>query len=320
MLDGAGPRMRSLPTGETRRYEFYVEPIIADLVAQGVLEPRPRRPWDVGPLPTVHRLARDTDRAAIDLGYLAEAREALPIFRKLRDERDLPGLALQIGVPSPFTLAFTAMGMPSALPHRSTFTEATVRAITAIRELAGDDAVFQLEAPAELILTSKADPRHRLADTALGLSGALAAVAAESPAGTRFGVHLCLGSRRNQAAAVLRSTRPLVDLANSVVAQWPSGRPLEFVHAPLAAGDTPLSAQPEYYAALADLRLGAGTAFHAGFVHETPTEDEQVRTLRIIEDALGRSADGVAFACGLGRLSRPVADAMVARADRLAGA
>ena len=38
MLDGAGPLLRTLPTGESRRYEYYVRPILEDLVAQGALE------------------------------------------------------------------------------------------------------------------------------------------------------------------------------------------------------------------------------------------------------------------------------------------
>ena len=32
MLDSAGPRLRTVPTGETHRYEFYVLPILDDLV------------------------------------------------------------------------------------------------------------------------------------------------------------------------------------------------------------------------------------------------------------------------------------------------
>lgn len=45
MLDAAGPRLRTLPTGETRRYEFYIQPIIEDLVAQGALEVKKPGTW-----------------------------------------------------------------------------------------------------------------------------------------------------------------------------------------------------------------------------------------------------------------------------------
>lgn len=320
MLDSAGARLRTLPTGETRRYEFYIQPIIEDLVAQGVLAVKKPGTWRSSRERTIHRVARGAElpAAAMDLGYLCEAEEALPIFRELRAIRALPDLALQIGMPTDFTLTFIAMGAAGLRRHRPAFREATVRAIAAIRELAGDDVVVQLEATAELVLMARAQPLHRLVDRALGLGEGIAALAAAAPEGTRFGVHLCLGSLRNKARGRLRDARPLVDLANSVVRRWPRGRVLQFVHGPFAAGDIPPSAEPGFYAPLADLALGAGTDFYAGFVHDVPTEAQQARTLRVIEDALGRPVDGVACACGLGRRTRPVADELMARARVLA--
>ncbi|MFE3756475.1 hypothetical protein ACFXO9_19425 [Nocardia tengchongensis] len=57
MLDGAGPRLRTLPTGETRRYERYIQPIVADLVAQGVLEVKRNGSWRSSHERTTHRAA-----------------------------------------------------------------------------------------------------------------------------------------------------------------------------------------------------------------------------------------------------------------------
>ncbi|MEU2037289.1 hypothetical protein [Nocardia niwae] len=320
MLDSAGARLRTLPTGETRRYEFYIQPIIEDLVAQGVLAVKKPGTWRSSRDRTIHRVARGTELpgGTMDLGYRREAEEALPIVRALRAERESPRLALQIGMPTDFTLTFIAMGAAGLRRHRAAFREATVRDIAAIRELAGDDVVVQLEATAELVLMARAQPMHRLVDRALGLGEGIAALAAAAPEGTRFGVHLCLGSLRNKARGRLRDARPLVDLANSVVRHWPQGRVLQFVHGPFAAGDIPPSAESGFYAPLADLALGAGTDFYAGLVHDVPTEAQQAQTLRVIEDALGRRVDGVACACGLGRRPRPVADELMARAQVLA--
>ncbi|MEU1993704.1 hypothetical protein ABZ511_04565 [Nocardia gamkensis] len=322
MLDSAGARLRTLPTGETRRYEFYIQPIIEDLVTQGVLAVKKPGTWRSSRDRTIHRVARGAELRgdSMDLGYLREAEEALPIFRELRGVRELPGLALQIGMPTDFTLAFVAMGAAGLRRHRRAFFDATVREIAAVRALAGDDVVVQLEATAELVLTARAQPSHRLVDRALGLGEGIAALAAAAPEGTRFGVHLCLGSLRNKARGKLRDARPLVDLANSVVRHWPQGRILQFVHGPVAAGDIPPSADPEFYAPLADLALAAGTDFYAGLVHDVPTEAQQLKTLRTLENALGRPVDGVACACGLGRRPRPVADVLMARAEVLAAA
>jgi hypothetical protein len=322
MLDGAGSRLRTLPTGETSRYEFYIQPIIADLVSQGVLEVKKPGSWRTSHERTIHRIARGVELTGdmLDLGYLREAGEALPVFQKLREARDLPGLSLQMGMPTDFTLTFIALGPTGLRSHRQAFTDASARDIAAIRELVGDDVVIQLEATAELVLLAKMQPAHRQVEAALGFGRGIAALAAATPTGTRFGVHLCLGSMNNKSRARMRDTRPLVDLANSIARHWPSGRVLEYVHGPLAAGDVPPSTRPEFYAPLHDLRLGDGTAFYAGLVHETPTEAQQVQTLRMVESVLGRPVDGVASACGLGRRPREIADAMVVRADAIASA
>ncbi|MBY8855467.1 hypothetical protein K7711_03160 [Nocardia sp. CA2R105] len=320
MLEGTGGRLRTLPTGEVRRHEFYILPIIEGLVDQGVLEAkRPvlpgmsRRP--------VHRLARQAESptSTMDLGYLRETEEALPIFAELCESAAGTDPILQIGMPTDFTLGFIAMGLSGARSHRRVFTEATVREIEAVVELTAGKVIVQLEAPAELVLMTKAYPSHRMVDAALGLSRGIGALAAAAPEGTRFGVHLCLGSRGNRTGAVLRSARPVVDLANAVVRHWPAGRTLEFLHGPLAGVSNPPSGDPEFYAPLADLALGEGTAFYAGFVHESPDEAEQTRTLHMIEQALGRPVDAVASPCGLGRDSRPLADAHMARALALTG-
>lgn len=317
MLDGAGPRLRTLPTGETRRYEFYIQPIIADLVDQGALEVkkpgtlRSSRERSIHRAPPGVRLTGDM----LNLGYRGEAEEALPVFRRLRADYALPGLSLQIGMPTDFTLAFIAMGAGGLRRHRKAFRDATVREIAAVRELAGDEVVLQLEATAEMVLMAKTQPLHRRADTALRLAAGIAELAAGAPEGTRIGVHLCLGSMHNRSRARLRDLRPFVDLANSIVRQWPSGRTLEFVHGPLAAGQVPPSQRFEFYAPLA--RLHPDIRFYAGLVHETPSPAQQVQVLRMVERALGRPAAGVASACGLGRRPRAIADAMARRAESL---
>ncbi|MFC3961710.1 hypothetical protein [Nocardia jiangsuensis] len=309
--------LHTLPTGETHRYEYYIQPVIEDLVRQGALEVKRQGTWQSSRQRTIHRPARGTRLTAdrMDLGYLREAESVLPLFHELRGDREF---ALQIGMPTDFTLAFIAVGPGGLRANRAAFTAATVREITAIRELAGDDVVIQLEATAELVLAARLQPAHRRADAVLGLSRGIAALAAAAPDGTRFGVHLCLGSLHNRARARLHDTRPLVDLANAVVRHWPDGRPLEFVHGPLAAGDIPPPTGAAFYGPLRD--LVPGPRFHAGFVHDTPSAAEQEETLHTVERALGRRVDGVASACGLGRVPRDMADRLVTRAVALAAA
>lgn len=320
MLEGAGARLLTLPTGETSRYEFYIQPIIEGLAAQGVLEVKRAGSWESSRERTVYQVPHGTELTgdAMELGYRAEAEEALPIYRRLRAERDLTGLPLQIGMPTDFTLAFIAMGVAGIRSHRDAFRAAAARDIAAIRESAGEEVIVQLEATAEMVLTAKSAPLHRGLDSVLGIGKGIAAAAEAAPAGTRFGVHLCVGSMNNRSRVTMRDARPLVELANSVARRWPSDRPLEYIHGPFAAGDVPPSTDPRFYAPLAELDLPSGTRFIAGFVHESPSLEEQSTTLLMIEEALGRRLDGIASACGLGRRPREIADAMVARAAALA--
>ena len=335
MVDGAGGHLRTLPTGETRRYEFYVEPIFEDLVSQGLLEVAPPRRRKANPNRIYHRVPAGVELRGdtMDLGYLREAREALPIFEELRagakvdcgvsqpkSSAPAPWPVLQIGMPTAVTLAFTAMGLSGIPAHRRAFAEATVRAVADVRRELGDEVVVQLEAPAETVFTAKAQPLHRVPDMVVGFGKGIGALAAAAPEGTRFGVHLCLGSRRNRARAAFRSARPLVDLANSVVRHWPRDRSLEYIHGPLVPGELSASAQAEFFAPLADLSLDPDTAFYAGFVDDGVSEQQQIQTLRLIEQALGRPVDGVGSPCGLGRRSREDAAALVARAAAVAAA
>ncbi|MGW4243084.1 hypothetical protein [Nocardia sp. NPDC004722] len=322
MLDRAGPLLETLPTGETRRYDRYIMPIIEDLVTQGLLIEVPQPRWRLSQAPTAHHVAPGVELHGdrMDLGYAAETADALPTFRAMRGERCLAGLALQVGMATDFTITTVALACAARRRHRKAFAAAMAREIAAIHALAGEDAVIQLEAPAELVIAAKTQPLHRIVGRLLRFGRGIGALAAAAPEGTRFGVHLCLGGMNNKARTTLRDTRPLVALANSVARHWPSGRTLEYIHGPLAAGDIPPPTDTAFYAPLADLRLGAGTRFHAGFVHETPTEAEQIATLGMIEHALGHRLDGVASACGLGSRTRPVAESLITRAATLASA
>ena len=258
MMREAGPLLHTLPTGETRRHRTYIEPIIDDLVAQHVLEVRRLRADR-----TVHRLRKGSERNSepVTLGYARETSEALPIIARLRD---FAGPTLQIGMPTPLTLAFVALGVRGAITRPPVFADATAAELAGVRAVAGDDVVVQLEAPAELVLTARTRPLHRTVDAAIGLSRGIGALAARAPEGTRFGVHLCLGGKRNKARAVLRDVRPLVDLANAVVRHWPAGRTLEYLHAPLSAGEILPSDRPDFYAPLVDLVLGGADRVSRG--------------------------------------------------------
>ena len=102
----------------------------------------------------------------------------------------------------------------------------------------------------------------------------------------------------------MRDARPLVLLANAVAAAFPSGRVLEFVHAPFAAAVEPPISDEAFYEPLRELRLPDDVRFIAGFLHESLDLGAHQELLARIESLTGREVD-VAAACGLGRRPTP---------------
>lgn len=300
-LDRLGPYLRTLPDGETGERRNWIVHIIESLRDHPDLELRREGDWS-GYERTVTfgvRRGRRLDGRTLDLGHVAAFADSYPRFLQLRQQRGRPDLAFQVGIPGDLDMALFVLGSTGPLLHRLPFTVATLREIHAIHARAGDDVVFQLEVPAELVAVARA-PRPLQPLAAAYLARGIAALARRSPTHARFGVHLCVGDLNHEALARMRDVRPLVLLANAVVRRWPQRRRLEYVHAPFAAGDHPPPLDPDFYAPLVDLALPADVRFVAGMVHEQRTVEEQVDVLDRIERLVGRTVD-VATACGLGR-------------------
>jgi len=298
-----GPRLRSLPDGETGPRRNWVISIVDSLRTHPDLEVTKAGDWsDYDKVPRLRiRPGRRLYGANLDFGHVAAAALSLPALQRIRDEFNRPDLAFQSGVPGDFDLAMFTLGPAGALRHRRPFTEATLAEIRGVRDLAGNGTIFQIEVPVELVLLAKA-PSRLLPLVAGRMSAMITNLAAAAPAGTRFGLHLCLGDMNNRAFGTMRDVTPLVALANAAVRSWPAVSPLAYVHAPFAAADQPASTDPAFYAPLAQLQLPADVGFAAGFAHERQPLAEQVGIRDRIEDQLQRPVD-VSAACGLGRRS-----------------
>jgi hypothetical protein len=233
--------------------------------------------------------------------YALAFRNSYPSFQVLRERYGRPDMRFQVGIVAPIDLAIYGFGEaafadPSIL---DAWTAATTRDIAEIFAEAGDDVVFQLETVVALVAIAQAEEAaqetvaNQMAETMLD-------TVRRSPAGARFGMHLCLGDFHHTAYGKMRDVRPLVLLANAIAAGWPEGRVLEFVHAPFAAAKEPPIADEAFYEPLRELALPADTRFIAGFLHETLDTDAHRELLARIERLAGREVD-VAAACGLGR-------------------
>jgi len=302
-----GPQLRSLPDGETGHRRNWIISIIERLRAHPDLELAKEGDWsdyDKTPRFKVKR-GHKLLGASLDFGQVSAVEASRPAFDEVRRDSGRAHLDYLVGIPGDFDMAMFTLGPAGALRHRRAFTEATVGQITRIHSILGDQAVFQLEVPAELVLLTKL-PAAVHPPLARMFGKWLAGVAAASPDGARFGIHLCLGDMNHRAFGRMTDVCPLVSLTQAILVAWPAGRPLEFVHAPFAAADDPPPTAESFYAPLAALKLPAQTRFIAGFAHEDQSLADQRRVLDLIERLLGRPVD-IASSCGLGR--RDAADA-----------
>jgi hypothetical protein len=318
-LDSAGPFLRSVSDGEVGRN--YVQPVVDGLAGHPALRQVNTGDWSTMDKRSMYKVksGHQLDEKPLDdyLLYLSSGIDNWPLFQRLRDEYQLPGLSYQVGLPTDFVLAFIAFGPGGAFrkANKQPFFDAAARGIRKIHELAGDQVIFQLETPAETLLSANAPGPLRPIAAHL-LAKGVARIAQASPVGTRFGLHLCLGSLTDAAPkgirtagqqTTVRAAGQLTNIANATKDVWPADRPLEYVHLPLLTDRGEV-----FYRGLKKLSLG-DTRIAAGIVREEIPFDEQRRTLDWVESAVGRQVD-ISPSCGLGR--RPDSAAAKAALDR----
>jgi len=315
-----GPYLRTVSDGETGSRQNWIQGLMESFRDHPDLEVKHAGKWtDYNDVLTFrirrgHRFAADN----LDLGYLRHFEISWPEFEQRRSDfgNGTNGPPrFQVGIPGDFNLSSFTFGPVGGLRMRHVFRDATLRDIRAIYARVGDGVVFQVEVPYEQVgVTMAPSFLHRPA--AAFLAGGIARLAREAPEGSRWGIHLCLGDMNHRALGRLRDTRPIVALSNAIVARWPAGRHLDFMHVPLAEAVEPPPIEPEFYEPLRGLRLPPETRFIAGFIHEGRTLEEQRGLMARLDELLGRPVD-VACSCGLGRRSREDALATIDMAAEL---
>jgi hypothetical protein len=246
----------------------------------------------------------DVDRLAVRRGVrLTAADIPLRLAEWAREELAVAGATperpLQIGVPCYLDITLFTFGPVGVFRHSGAFLDAIAGQLEEIVGFAGDRVVFQLETPAALVAVASAPTplREPMADLMARL---VVRQAGRAPAGSRFGVHLCLGDLGHRAKRQLRTADPLVRLANAVQRRWPAERTLEFLHLPLSGAERPPTTDPAFYRPLLDLHRRATTRIVAGIAHEEQSPNDQLTVRGLVEQALGVEVD-IATSCGLGR-------------------
>lgn len=297
-----------IPDGETGDRLDWIQRIIDGLRHHPDLRLARDGDWSHYENTPYFEVAPGREFTSVELDYARYFAESWPSFQTFNDSHG-DDHVLQVGIPSHLDLALVGFGFKpvAGLRNLAPFRDATVREITKIHAVAGDDVVFQLEIPIPLILLTRV-PGPARPVVANRLAAELVKIVRRSPPGARFGIHLCYGDMNNESMADPDDSEPVVRLANAIVAAWPSAQRLEFVHAPFARGHEAPTLDPAFYQPLADLRLPEEVRLAAGLVHEDRSLDE-LRSLRDrIESLTSRTID-VGAACGLGRRDRTKAEA-----------
>lgn len=302
VIDTVGDRVTQwLPDGETGTRRNWIERLVENLRSHDDLELASDGDWSDYDATPRFRIKKSHTFDSVELDYFEHFEDSWPEFQKVRSDLGRPDLAFQIGIPGPIDVALAAFGFSPIAGFRNVrpFETATLREIEKVDAVAGDEVVYQLEIPIEVGVTTRI-PSPIRGPGARWLARKVLRVVADSPEGTRWGFHLCVGDMNNEAFSRLSNAGPAVQLANALVAQFPTRRKLEFVHIPLAHGSNPPTTDRAFYEALGDLDLPADVRFIAGFAHERQSLEEQREVRTIIEDLIGHPVD-VASSCGLGR-------------------
>lgn len=302
IVDLVGDRVASwVPDGETGARQNWIGRLIENLRSHPDLEVAKEGDWSDYDSTPVFKVKKGHKFERVDLDYFEYFEQSWPEFQTARDSLDRPDLSFQIGIPGPIDVSFAAFGFNpiNGLRYTRPFEDATVHDVKRIDSVAGDQVVYQLEIPIEVeVVTRIPSPARSIGVNRLAAK--TLKVVSRSPAGTRWGIHLCVGDMNNKSFSKLEDAAPIVQLANALIAKFPKGRTLEFVHMPLAHGELPPSTEAAFYEPLHDLELPDGVRFIAGFAHEKQTLEEQVEIRDMIEREVGRTVD-VASSCGLGR-------------------
>ena len=199
-LGELGSTLIAIPDGETGDRKPWVAEIIDRLSDHPAFRLKKVGNWTSYKDVPRYGVRRGTkvDPASLNMGYLRAYEQSRVAVKTAVAQHDIEHLPFQSGVASGFDLALFSLGFWGALRHRDAFNAATAREITGIKAQAGGDVVFQIEVPAELVMVTRS-PAVLRAPVAALMGRLTTELARQTPAGTRFGIHLCYGDLGNHS-------------------------------------------------------------------------------------------------------------------------
>lgn len=226
----------------------------------------------------------------LPLPYSEEASIALPILRSAKSKYGFPGLFYQAGIPDPLNIA--GMFWLNPLRHYGAECDAVIREISAIHKMTNGNVIFQLEVPFQTYVTAKSS---KFADL---LASKICSFISQSPVGSIWIIHLCVGNKNDEPLVVLKDVGPLVDLTDAIYSHWPDGYVFDAVHWPIGSSVDPVPQEPRFYAPARRLTLPTSVHLSAGLVRPSVGFVRHQKALELVISAAGRDDVGVSTPCG----------------------
>jgi len=234
-----------------------------------------------------------TELPSGSLGYADAVEQTYPIFKRLREQGEIPGdVKFQVSLPTPYATVVAWVREPDQERFYPIYAQAMAAEGAAITDIVdADDLVIQYDVAVEIgALSGAFTAAAKLADKQF-VCNALMDTTRAPAAGIERGVHFCYGDYKHRHFKVPEDLSLCVELARAV------GDLADFVHMP---ADRDTGRDPAYYEPLRDLhpkRLALGVIDYEGDVD---------RTRELVEAATngsGRMEFAVATECGMARIS-----------------
>ena len=299
VADTVGPRLTSIPDGETGVRSNWIGWQHAVYAAQDALEQGDARERDYQLQPP-YRFRPGRTAADIDFGELGFAREAIKSYEAFAARRAAgrfpADTRFQVCLPTPFAPVYSFCGYDIQGDIYPVYERAMLTEIDEIRRAIPDrDLAIQWDVATEMSIFEKLHPVPFLGDDpAPWLIETLARLGDAVPDGIVLGYHLCYGSMGNRHWKEPEDLGICVSTANAI--SKGVNRKIDFFHMPV-----PIERDDDAYVApLDNLTISDDTLVYLGLIHGADGAEGAARRIAAARKHLDRF--GLSTECGWGRM------------------
>lgn len=303
VADQLGPWLARIPDGETGergRWIWWQREMLLRHPAMEIdltVPPQEFRQWDGQLLRTIDMLRLkpgiDLSGVVFETGYAAAALDSYAVFRRLRDEGQIPaGIRFQVCLPTPMASASMYVSGPGRAAYLPIYERALCTALDGILNgIPHNDLSIQWDVCQEVLVFENyfADRPESYAED---ISAELGRLGNAVPDDVECGYHLCYGSPRDEHLVMPKDMRVMVEMTGGLLRTL--NRRLDFIHLPVPKDRM----DDRYFAPLRELALPAGTALYLGLISENDAAGDAAR---IAAARRAVPAFGIAMECGWGR-------------------